>query len=100
MKFNEDKVCKAFDRAESKIDYEMIHKIMTQLGWTWVSCGVPTPIQMRSTVMSLFCSLVKTEPTKSSHHSTGGFYVNYWVWEDSTEIEVGFSLDKFSVMID
>lgn len=100
MKFNEDKVCEAFARAENKIDYEMIHKIMSQLNWTWYDVGIPTPAQMRSTVMYLFASLVRSKPTTSSRYSTGGFYVNYWVWEHSTEIEVGFSLDKFSITID
>lgn len=99
MKFNEDKFCEAFAYAESKIDYDIIREVMTQLNWTWDGVGVPTTTLMRSTVMSLFSSLLKSEPTKSTTCATGGFYVNYWVWDHSEEIEVGFSLDKFSTTI-
>ena len=88
----------AFIFAERKIDYEKIHSYMFLTNWKWLFCDayrIPTITELKDAVQQLFNTLCHENIDKSSHISTGGFYINLWCWDSgSKEIEIGFNLSS------
>jgi hypothetical protein len=64
-------------------EFDKVHKVMTELNWTWADRGVPSVEAMKDRVRDLYNSIEnRVVSNEFGYCSTGGFHLSYNPDED------------------